>query len=232
MSAISSFDARAGDRRAPAAAVDALLTGQEPPAADREALRAAGALTDTGWHPRLEDVRATVAEPRLTLTLERGERRARVWRGADMAVLVHPLPEGAARLALLPPSLLVDAIVRLNDIGPRPRVDRAVRIVADAGGLATALAARDADLAGVEDPEAAAALEALVAAMREHWRVTASWDPAEGALDGRVVEVLDTEAGYWMVIPDGDRVELWPATPSAVYRAVCALFPLVDEVRA
>jgi hypothetical protein len=132
---------------------------------------------------------------------------------------------------LVSPPLLVDALVRLNDVGPRPRAPRAVRIALGAGALAEALASRDPAGAGLEDEETAAVFAEIVGGLREHWRATASWEPAEGALDGRTVEVLDTDSGYWMAIPDGDRVELWPATPSSVYRALCSIFPLVSEIR-
>jgi hypothetical protein len=230
------FDPRSADLRAPAAAVEVLLAGgadalERLAEEDRAALEAAGALVDGSRHEQLELARATVAEPVVTLRLERGERRASIWMRGDTAVLVHPLAGADARLVLVSPPLLVDALVRLNDVGPRPRAPRPVRIALGAGALAEALAARDASRAGLADPEVAAVLADVVAGLREHWRVTASWEPSEGSLDGRTVEVLDTASGYWMAIPDGDRVELWPTTPSAVYRALCSIFPLVSEIR-
>ena len=45
------------------------------------------------------------------------------------------------------------------------------------------------------------------------------------------LEVIDTDGGYWLVIPDDPTVELWPTTPTRVYRALCDLFPTSDEVR-
>jgi len=46
----------------------------------------------------------------------------------------------------------------------------------------------------------------------------------------RVLEVLDTDGGYWLVIPDAPTVELWPTTPTAVFRALGQIFPLRDEL--
>jgi hypothetical protein len=67
--------------------------------------------------------------------------------------------------------------------------------------------------------------------MREHWRVAASWDPADGQLGGRALEVLDTDGGYSVVVRDGPRVELWPVSPTVVFRGLCRLFPLTSKLR-
>jgi hypothetical protein len=146
-------------------------------------------------------------------------------------VLAHPLRDGRARITALPPALVIDALVRLNDLGPRTRVESTVRIATAPGPLAAALAERTAAHVTLPDSDQAAALADLIGGLREHWRVTVAWDPAEGALDGRRLEVLDTDGGYWLVIPDDPTVELWPTTPTAVFRALCDLFPLPSEVR-
>jgi hypothetical protein len=226
------FDPATPDLRAPAAAV-AWLTGggeAEPPGADE--LAAAGVLGPDGLHPSLRGAREIVAGAGVDLRFERGERRGRGWVGATASVLVHPLPDGRARLVVVRTPLLVDALVMLNDVGPRPRVQPAVRIALAPGVLAEALAARDPSRAVLADPDQADAFAALVGGLREHWRVSTRWEPADGALGGRQLEVLDTDGGYWLVVPDDPTVELWPTTPTAVFRSLCRLFPMTAEVRA
>ncbi len=176
------------------------------------------------------EARTLVDGALVELRLERGDRVGHAWSGPGGALLAYPLPDGTTRTLPVAPQLLVDALVRLNDVGPRPGAERSQRIVLGAGALAQALAARDAAAAGLEDPEQAAALQELLAGLREHWRVAARWEPAKGALGGRVLEVLDTDGGYWLVVPDGPRVELWPASPTAVFRGLCGLFPLTAEL--
>jgi hypothetical protein len=58
----------------------------------------------------------------------------------------------------------------------------------------------------------------------------ASWEPADGQLGGRALELLDTDGGYWLVVRDGPRVELWPVSPTVVFRGLCRLFPLTSEL--
>ena len=168
------------------------------------------------------EARALVDGAVVELRLERGDRVGHAWSGPDGALLAYPLPDGTLRTLPVAPQLLVDALVRLNDVGPRPGPERSQRIVLSAGALAQALATRDAADTGLEE---------ILDGLREHWRVAARWEPAEGALGGRTIEVLDTEAGYWLVVPDGPRVELWPVSPTTVFRGLCGVFPHTAELR-
>jgi hypothetical protein len=165
------------------------------------------------------------------LRLERGDRVGHAWTGPEGALLHYPLPKGGMRTLPVPPQLLVDALVRLNDVGPRPGPARTQRIFLPADAFAAVLETRDAGRSRLEDADQSAALHELVAGLREHWRVAASWEPADGQLDGRALEVLDTEGGYWLVVRDGPRVELWPISPTAVFRGLCRLLPLTGELR-
>jgi hypothetical protein len=45
-----------------------------------------------------------------------------------------------------------------------------------------------------------------------------------------VLEVIDSDAGMWLVIPSDPTVELWPTTPTAVFRLITGLFPRDDEL--
>ena len=215
---------------APGAIVDwvAGLDGVAEP--DPDALADSGVLQDGELHPRLAALRAAVADARIQVLLERGDRRGRGWLGPAGAAIAHPLADGRVRLLMLSAAYFVDALVRLNDVGPRPRVEPAVRIAAPPGELAAALAARDPHRLRLADGEQASAFADLVAGLREHWSVAVSWEPADGKIAGRRLEVLDTDGGYWLVVPDDPTVELWPTTPTEVFRGICNLFPLTAEL--
>jgi hypothetical protein len=121
----------------------------------------------------------------------------------------------------MPVLFLPDALARLNDVAPRPRIEPAVTIALEPGVLATALATRTA-----EHPVLARTLEGL----REHWRIESRWRPADGSAGVRAVEVVDSDAGMWLVIPSDPTVELWPTTPTTVFRLIAGLFPRDDEL--
>jgi hypothetical protein len=218
-----------GDLRAPTAVMQWLIADEAAP--PPEALAGTPALPEGTLHPRLAAAREIVRAPLVEVSLERGERQGRAWVAPAGSVLLHPLADGRARLVTVSTALFVDALVRLNDVGPRPRVEPAVRIVMAPGDLAAALAARDPGRAQIADIDQAEAFARMLAGLREHWRVAARWEPREGAVSGRHLEVLDADHGYWVVIPDDPTVELWPTTPSAVYRSLCALLPTVAEVK-
>jgi hypothetical protein len=116
--------------------------------------------------------------------------------------------------------------------GARPHPDPGLRIVAEPAALAQALAAREPSRLRLDDPAQREAFAAIVGGLREHWRVAVRWEPAEGAAPGRVLEVVDSDAGYWVVVPDAAHVELWPTTPTDVFRALGQLFPLTAEMAA
>lgn len=220
------------DLRAPARVVDWVLavSGEEAARPEDGLLDGSGVLRNGELNPRLQEMRDAVAASRVALEIERGRRRGRGWVGTRGAVLVHPLPDGRARAVMVPVPALVDALVRLNDVGPRPRIEPAIRIQGAPGELATALATRDAARMPLADPDQRGAFVALIGSLREHWRVGVHWDPADGALSGREIEVLDTDLGYWLVVPDGPTVDLWPTTPTEVFRGLCRLFPLTTEL--
>lgn len=218
-----------GDLRAPAAVVDWVVgeSSAPPPAS----LAGTAALPGGALHPSLVAVRELIRSPLVELWLDRGDRRGRGWLAPAGAVLLHPLADGRLRLLTVPSGLLIDALVRLNDVGPRPRFEPAVRIALTAGELAEALAARDASRTGLTDPDQRAAFAQIVGGLREHWRVAAAWTPLEGAVGGRELEILDTESGYWLIVPDDPTIELWPTTPTAVFRGLCGLLPTDKEMR-
>ena len=168
-----------------------------------------------------EDLRralAAIDAPTATLVLERGEREGRGWVDDRWAAIELP-----GRFIAVPTDFLPIALARLFALGPRPRVTPAERLRHRAGELATMLARRE--------PASDSPLErTLVETLREHWRVVAHWAPAPGSPGVRVVEAIDTDAGVWLVIPDDPDVELWPVTPTVVWRRLTALLPRDEEL--
>jgi hypothetical protein len=175
-------------------------------------------------------VQAAIDAAQVELLLQRGDRVGRGWVGPEGLVFRHPGPDGAERTVMVPIPLLVSALVRFNDLGPRADHPHVVRIALEAADLARALATGDAAATALEPGEPRDALAALLDDLQEHWSVTARWRPADGALGERTVEVLDTASGYWLVVPDHPTVELWPVTPSVVYRGLCRLVPGPREI--
>lgn len=41
----------------------------------------------------------------------------------------------------------------------------------------------------------------------------------------RSLEVLDSDAGLWLLVAEDPGLELWPATPTEIFRLLCGLFP-------
>jgi hypothetical protein len=189
------------------------------------------AIADGSFEPRLEAGWEAIADPLVALLLERGPRRGRGWIGRRAAAFLHPLAEGRSRLATVPTPFVPHALARLNDLGPRPRIPGAPHIVLAPGALAEAVAARSAAAAQLPR-EHAHALDESRRGLREHWRVESRWRPASGSTGTRAIEVLDTEAGLWLVVPDDPTVELWPTTPTNVFRALCEIAPYDHDVAA
>jgi hypothetical protein len=219
------YDERTGRLEGPGEQVEALI------ASDR--VEGLEEVTGGRPHERLAAALAAIREPVCRLGMQRGDRRGRGWVGSAVAALL--VPAGAGRLALhpVPTTFVPDALARMNDVAPRPRVQPAVRLRYAPGDLARILATRDADEAGRlagDEEGAAAAARTLVGALREHWRVEAAWEPGPESPGVRALEVLDTDAGVWLVIPDGPSVELWPSTPTMVFRLLTGLLPRDHEL--
>lgn len=199
---------------------------------DLEVAAAAGWVIDGTPAGVLADGLRALLSPVCELELQRGGRRGRGAADARAAALISPTAQsGTQQLVAIPTSFLPDALSRLNDLGPRPRVEPALRLVYAAGDLARILSVRDAelaaDLAGADGADAASE---LVEGLREHWRVEARWAPAGDSSGHRAVEVIDTERGLWLVVSDGAEVALWPSTPTAVFRLLTTLLPGVEEL--
>jgi hypothetical protein len=214
---VITFSPDTGTLLAPRDAVRALLAD-----GDVDGLAAAGALPDGQLHPALAAARSAASGALATMRLERGGREGAAWAASDGAAIAVPRPDGRWQLSAMPVLYLPEALARLNDVGPRRRIEPAVSITLSPGELASALAAREHD--------AEPALAATLAGLREHWRIESRWEPSEGSAGVRVLEVIDSDAGMWLVIPSDPTVELWPTTPTAVFRLITGLFPRDDEL--
>lgn len=229
----ATFDPTTGTLVASPAGIEALrcvARSEGTGAAGREELERAGALQSGAPHRELAPTLEAMATPVCEGTLERGSRRARLWVDARVAVLLMPEPDDRLRLATVPTPFLPAALARANDLGPRPRIEPATRLSFAPDELARLLAERDP--AAVATGDDAPALRTLVGELREHWRVEARWAPSPESPGIRVVEVIDTNAGLWLVVPDGPTVELWPTTPTLLFRQLTALLPTSEELAA
>jgi hypothetical protein len=142
--------------------------------------------------------------------------------------MVLPEPDGRRKLVDVPTPFLPAALARMNELGPRPRIEPAVRLRFDVSELLELLARRR-DTRHRPEPEGAA-VAPLLSGLREHWRAEARWPSAPDSPGRRVVEVIDTEAGLWLVVPDEPTVELWPTTPTDVWMQLAGLLPRDEEL--
>jgi hypothetical protein len=223
MSSAATFDPDRVQLTAADAAFEALRAGTRS-----EELEAAGATTDGRLHPALEPAVTAMRAPVCDVRMQRGERQGHGWVDAQVAALLVPADEGRMRMTVLPTAFLPDALARLNDLAPRPRVKRAVELHLTPAQLAVVLAGSPD--AGSDDDDAADALRSIAATKREHWRVDVTWEPAEDADATRGVEVIDTDDGLWLIQARDDDVAVWPTTPTVVFRLLCGLLPHNDEL--
>lgn len=197
----------------------------------------AGAIAD-GWIVDgapvgiLADGLAALTAPVCQIDLQRGDRRGHgAADGRCGAVIVPSGEDGVKKLVVVATQFLPDVLCRLNDVAPRPRVSPAVVLRYRPHELGQILSSRDGALAGrLAGAEGAAAATQLVASLREHWRAELRWRAAGASPGRRVVEVLDTDRGMWLVVPADDALELWPTTPTTVYRGLVKLFPDRSEI--
>jgi hypothetical protein len=134
------------------------------------------------------------------LWIEVGDAVGQARVGDGRVVLSTPGEDDAD----LPADRLPGALARLVELGPRPHAADAAPRRVTAGELARALAAPGES--------------ALVEGLRRRWRVEARRPGTR-----RVVEVLDTDTGLWLLMPDGPEVMLVPVTPTRVFRLFVAL---------
>jgi hypothetical protein len=222
------FDADSGLLVASEAAVAALRAGAERAPAGWAELEAAGAVTGGVPHPALQPALEAMRSPVCALDLQRGDRRGAGWVDAQVAAMLLPEPDGRRKLVDVPTPFLPAALARMNELGPRPRAEPAIRLRFETSELLELLA-RGRDTRDRPEPDASTVAR-LLAGLREHWRAEARWPPARDSPGRRVVEVIDTDAGLWLVVPDEPTVELWPTTPTDVWTQLAGILPRDEEL--
>jgi hypothetical protein len=155
----------------------------------------------------LEPALAAAREPRAELTLERAGAGARCWLGDDAACLLVSEDERIWRLFSLDLDELPVALGRAvgaRDGGP----PAGAPLELTPGDLASALAA----VGGGDRPDGP--LGDRLDGFRAHWRI---------GDDRAAVEVVDTEAGPWAVVPAAGTVELRPVDGGWIEEAIADL---------
>lgn len=253
----SRFDAVAGTLRLSRAALFGLIRSKGDPSlldADvAEELRRASVVTAGGaLDPRLERAVAALARPLIRLSLEASREAGAIhhhgWIDSHLAVVVSTtsaVVDGGDVVAV-PRSLWPSYAARLVSLGPRdtPKVADPVVLAA---GLLEAIAAPGQGF-GISDLEALLdheeevpqpwleLLSSLSSLPVSRWRVGAWWNTEMESPRGRLLEVIDSQAGMVLIThpAQGTRryrqVRLDPVNPSEVWRLLCTLLPSLDEV--
>ncbi len=121
----------------------------------------------------------------------------RVWLTSVRAALLLPLDDTLRRrLTDLPVWALPDAVSRLVDLGPRPRPAEA---------------------------EPVSLSKLLADGACRHWTLERTDLQADDGTLGGSIEVVDTEAGLWVVEQGDDGLVASPSNPTAVWRAMISL---------
>jgi hypothetical protein len=183
------FDPANGVLLAPAEDVERLVAGGSAE------LEAAGAVVGGRPHPALRPALAAIEAPRRVLVIQGDRGDGRAWIGEEAAALALPAGDGRLALVTVDPArahATLAALCGLDAAWPAPHAGT-LRLAIDA--LARHLVARA--VPGIPDP------------VTRHWRVV-------DAATATAVEVVIAGTGTWLVVPDGEEVELRPASGAEV----------------
>lgn len=163
------------------------------------------------------------------IELRRDERRASGRIEDGLARLLVPRAGGLEEIAVSL-DLLPDALARLLDLGPRPAPAAPEPLRMSAQALAEALGPGEGTLAVPSAKAGDEALRCALAGRHARWRVELrrqSPTESEGLAE---IEVLDTDAGLWLIVSAPPQVELRPATSTAVFAHLAALASAAREL--
>lgn len=188
----------------------ALLAGVNDTPAELDLLRSAEVLDASDRaHPAVSDALSAIAHPRVcNLELSYRGKAMLGWVDSSTGALLLPATgeDERRRLMSLPVSLVPSALAKVVDLGERPR------------------------------PEPAAVVhyrEGALSGIRRHWQLTVGWAAEDGTAGTRMLEVVDTDGGLWMLRPPEDGTEndepvAWPTTPTTVWRAIVGVLARRD----
>ncbi len=161
-------------------------------------LHGAGVIQGGSSHPAIRGALAAIVRPELcTLELAYAGRSMQGWVShAEAALLMPAGDDERRRLMQLHPTLLPEVLARLVDLGPRPRPSAS---------------------------EPIPYVDGAVGELRRRWRLGATWTLEDGTTGGDGLEVLDAEAGLWVLQPRDDELLAWPVTPTFVWRHMVRL---------
>lgn len=207
-------------------------------------LRAAGVINDGQAHATVAPGLAAVGSPVCRLRIDMldcdgAAETAEAWvSGEPAAGMLLPLPNELTEFITLTPVFLPVLLARFVELGPRPRL-LAQPVRATENQIARLTTGdRDAAVAelvdGVPDELTRNVVTDLASELRRYWAIRASWESSRGELTGRMVRVLDTAAGLWLLQSQEDpqrEVEtIWPTTPTTVWRYITRLLPDDDDL--
>ena len=251
----SRFDPTVGTLWLSPHAVAALVQADADPkslsAAQRSELSEGGFFADGGLHPLIASVARTLGRPLIRLKLEHLGTAAPScdgWFDERLAVLLAR--ESAVRsessASVLPRSLVPAYLARTVNLGPRTRPKVADPIELDAALVEALLASGEAFtprqiealMPSVDDalPAWLDVLAVLSGGINGRWRVGVWWNSPTEQPRARLLEVVDSEVGLFLLVPRPRRsgglrrLQLRPVTPTHIWRLLCTLVPPVDEV--
>lgn len=215
-----------------------------------EELVSGGVVTEGALHPRLLPLARCVAAPCARLRLEQSSAPAShtdVWLDGRLGVMMRlPATAAAGDVVAVPRGMVAFRLARLIDLGPRPRVKVADPVELDAGLLEALLAPGPglsaSQIASLSPervdliPEWLALLSAVSEASATRWHAGAWWNSAEERPTARSLEVVESEAGSFLIVPRPRargtyrRVSLYPLTSTEIWRLLCALVPSPEEI--
>lgn len=239
------FDPETGRLRLSAGAfqalVDSLLAPGAPVAAsDRDALVAAGVLTDAGPHevliPGLFAISSPAIQVRVWLTGGFGDQMHQGWLIPEVAAMLLAVHGATYDFVTLMPEHVPAAIATVTRLGPRQQwgVQGSLREMVVARAVIDSMLSEDVEtrqagaarLAQHAASDASEMSATLRAGAWRAWHAETLWSPAEGRVDGQSLVVVDTDSGLMQAVPrDEDAVLLQPVTPTGVWRTVLRLFP-------
>jgi len=201
------------------------------------ALRKAGVIRRRGVHPEVEAALAPMERPVCELEVRESGRLVEGWMSREAVSFVYPAHEDLVDVAVIHPSLVPWSLASLVGLEPRPRTEVAIDLLLVREDIERLLSAKVYDPAAVRGPSGdepaatvARAMDRIVAGLRGRWRAEARWVNRDGQPAGRVVEVIDTDDGLWLVEPADREMKLRAITPTMAWRLLINMPPWIDEV--